>query len=64
MPRYKHTAVARNRLKRRLRELARIELLPVLSAVDVVIRALPVAYTRDFAALRGEIRQLGARLDG
>ena len=30
VPRYKHSAVDRNRLKRRLRELASLELLPVL----------------------------------
>ena len=42
VPRHKHSAVDRNRLKRRLRELVRLELLPVLraaSALDVAIRA-------------------------
>ena len=62
VPRYKHTAVARNRLKRRLRELVRVEWLPVLSVMDVVIKAIPPAYERDFDALRVEMRQAVARL--
>jgi ribonuclease P protein component len=51
VPRYAHTAVARNRLKRRLRELTRTRLLPVLPPVDLVIRALPSAYAASFEAL-------------
>ena len=62
VPRYRQTAVARNKLKRRLRELVRIELLPVLSGVDVVIRVAPHAYQRDFDSLRKEVRQLKVRL--
>ena len=62
MPRYKHSAVDRNRLKRRLRELARLELLPVLRPMDVVLRVAPHAYGRDFAALREEIRTAARRL--
>lgn len=62
VPRHGQTAVARNRLKRRLRELARLELLPVLGSVDVVIRATPPAYGRDFGALQREVRQLAQRL--
>jgi ribonuclease P protein component len=55
VPRYKHTAVARNQLKRRLRELARLEWLPLLPPMDVVIRVIPPAYERDFATLRAEM---------
>jgi ribonuclease P protein component len=51
VPRYGHTAVARNRLKRRLRELTRTRLLPVLPPVDLVIRALPSAYAASFETL-------------
>ena len=51
VPRYAHTAVARNQLKRRLRELTRTRLLPVLPPVDLVIRALPLAYAASFEAL-------------
>lgn len=70
VPRYRHSAVARNRVKRRLRELARLELLGVLEAqtaqggvpLDVVVRALPGAYDRDYAALRTEVQQVIRRL--
>jgi len=62
VPRYKHSAVARNRLKRRLRELVRLEWLPILPAMDVVVRVIPPAYERDFDSLRSEVRQAGQRL--
>ncbi|MEQ1690803.1 MAG: ribonuclease P protein component [Gemmatimonas sp.] len=62
VPRYKHSAVARNRLKRRLRELVRLEWLPVLPVMDVVVKAIPPAYDRDFDALRAEMRQAAERL--
>lgn len=62
VPRYKHSAVARNRLKRRLKELVRLEWLPILPPMDVVLRVIPPAYERDFDALRGEMRQAGQRL--
>ncbi len=55
MPRYKHTAVDRNRLKRRLRELVRRRLLAELPAVDVVIRALPSAYGTPFDGLAAQV---------
>lgn len=62
VPRYKHSAVDRNRLKRRLRELIRLEWLPVLPPMDVVVRALPGAYGRDFDALRDEMGRLRDKL--
>jgi ribonuclease P protein component len=62
VPRYKHSAVARNRLKRRLRELVRLEWLPRLPVMDVVIKAIPPAYERDYDALRDEMRQAVDRL--
>lgn len=62
IPRYKHSAVDRNRLKRRLRELVRLELLPTLRPMDVVLRVTPVAYTRDFELLRGELLQAAKQL--
>ena len=58
MPRYKHTAVARNRLKRRLRELARLRLLPALADLppaDVVVRVWPSAYAAGFDALAADV---------
>jgi ribonuclease P protein component len=48
VPRHGHTAVDRNKLKRRLREIVRVDLLPHLPAVDLVIRARPTAYDQPF----------------
>ena len=62
MPKQKHTSVERNRLKRRLRELARTRLLPVLPPVDLVIRTLPEAYGATFAALEREVGTVAERL--
>ena len=62
IPKYKHNSVDRNRLKRRVRELVRLEWLPTLPAMDVVVRVTPVAYDRTFDGLRDEMRQVGQRL--
>ncbi len=65
MPKHQHSAVARNRVKRRLRELARTELVPGLRgqpALDVAIRARPEAYQANFDALRNDMRTLFGRL--
>jgi len=67
VPRHQHSAVDRNRLKRRLRELARIELLPSLrdsrpdGATDVAIRARREAYDADFDGLRDDIIKIRDR---
>ncbi len=55
VPRFKHSAVARNRLKRRLRELARLRLLPSDIAADVVLRIRPDAYAATFESLEGDV---------
>lgn len=59
VPRYKHPVVARNRLKRRLREILRTEVLPRLGAAeqwrDVLVRARREAYRATFAELRAEL---------
>jgi ribonuclease P protein component len=55
VPKYRSTAVARNRLRRRLRELWRTEVQPVQGSRDLVIRARPAAYRAQFATLRGEL---------
>jgi ribonuclease P protein component len=56
VPRYGHSAVARNRVRRRLKELARREWLPVAvsteSARDVILRAKPAAYGASYARLK------------
>ena len=57
VPRYGHSAVERNRLRRRVREIARREWLPVAWGrelyLDVLIRARREAYDRSFDELRG-----------
>jgi len=55
VPRYKQSAVARNRLKRRLRELTRLQLLPADLPADIVLRVRPDAYDATFDALAEDI---------
>ena len=55
VPRFKHSAVARNRLKRRLRELSRLQLLPAALPADVVLRIRPDAYDATFEALASDV---------
>lgn len=62
VPKYGFTAVRRNKLKRRLRELTRRELLPLSCACDLVIRARREAYVASFDALRSEVERLAAAL--
>ncbi|MHB1096120.1 MAG: ribonuclease P protein component [Gemmatimonadaceae bacterium] len=62
VPRYSHTAVARNLVKRRLRDLVRTEMLPTMTALDVVIRAAPGAYGVDYETLRTAIRKAIERM--
>ncbi len=56
VPRYGHTIVERNRVKRRLREFVRIEWLPRARfqqpAPEILVRARPQAYKLDAGALR------------
>ena len=59
VPRYGHTAVRRNQVKRRLREIVRITWLPTLhQPADIVVRALPTAYGASFRALREQMATL------
>lgn len=63
VPKYKHGSVDRNRLKRRLREIVRTSLLPLLEApVDVVVRALPQAYDAPFETLHAQLARTVAKL--
>ncbi|MDQ3222576.1 MAG: ribonuclease P protein component [Gemmatimonadota bacterium] len=55
VPKFQSSAVARNRLRRRLREIWRQELQPHQPAWDLVIRARREAYGARFAALREEL---------
>jgi len=55
VPRYSHSAVRRNRLRRRLREIGRREVLPLLpSPTDLAVRARREAYAARFETLRAE----------
>lgn len=58
VPRHKHTAVERNRLRRRLRELIRTEILPLMSAGDTLLRVKADAYDASFADWRAEFDSL------
>jgi ribonuclease P protein component len=59
VPKHGKSAVERNLLKRRLRELARTMILPGLPAVDMVIHARPSAYRLGFA----ELAELARHID-
>lgn len=56
VPRHGQSAVARNRLKRRLRELVRMHWLPAASGGDLVVRARPGAYASSFDELRRSLQ--------
>ena len=55
MPKYGQDNVDRNRLKRRLREIVRQQVLRLLPPADVVIRAKPSAYSVSYDVLAGEL---------
>lgn len=58
VPRFQYSAVARNRLRRRLREILRRGSLATLPPVDLVVRAKRSAYAAPFAALRAELTDM------
>jgi ribonuclease P protein component len=62
VPRFQFTAVARNLLRRRLREILRRHLLAALPAVDLVVRAKRAAYAAPFAVLRAELTESVTRI--
>ncbi len=55
VPKYRQTIVDRNRIKRRLRDLARTRLLPNLGKVDLLLRAKPPAYGTTFEQLASDV---------
>ena len=61
VPRHGRRIVDRNLLKRRLREIGRRRVLPWLDArgvsTDVLIRARPSAYEKDFDVLTREVTE-------
>lgn len=71
VPKHKQNSVARNRVKRRLREQVRLVVLPALQArtakdrspLDVVLRATPAAYGATYAELAADVSRLTQRLE-
>ena len=61
VPKHRHNSVARNRLKRRLREVLRVEVLPRLAehnvTADILVRARREAYTATFEQLHDELTE-------
>jgi ribonuclease P protein component len=55
VPKFQSSAVARNRLRRRLREIWRQELQPHQPAWDLVIKARREAYGAAFDGLRDDL---------
>ena len=65
VPKFQSSAVARNRLRRRLKEIWRVEIQPHQPTWDLVIRARREAYRATFAQLRQElVTWRGAVLEG
>jgi ribonuclease P protein component len=52
VPKFRSSAVARNRLRRRLREIWRRDLRPYQPAWDLIVRVRPEAYAASFDRLR------------
>ena len=62
VPRLGFSAVERNRLKRRLRELSRQHLIPLAVSSDLLLRAKRDTYAASFDSLRTEITRLATLL--
>jgi ribonuclease P protein component len=66
VPKHRHNIVDRNRLKRRIRELGRREVLPRLREArrfgDILIRARREAYGAGYGQLRRELIQIAEEL--
>jgi ribonuclease P protein component len=60
VPKHKHGSVERNLVKRRLRELTRLRLLPALPGGRVWLRARPEAYRASFAELAADVARAAA----
>ena len=62
VPKHRHRVVDRNRVKRRLREIGRRDVLPRLRAgtlsFDLLIRARKEAYEAGYNELRSEIKEM------
>ncbi|MFN2601276.1 MAG: ribonuclease P protein component [Gemmatimonadaceae bacterium] len=56
------SVVKRNKLRRRLRELVRVHVIPAFAGVDVVLYANPSAYDLEFDELTGETIRIKTQL--
>jgi ribonuclease P protein component len=63
VPLHGHTAVERNLVKRRLRELVRHRLLGLPQGVDIVLKASEHSYTKTFEELQSEVESMRALLE-
>jgi len=55
VPKHGRSIVERNQLKRRLREIVRLNILKRIDSVDMIVRARPEAYSATFASLEREL---------
>ncbi len=64
VPKHGQNGVERNKLKRQLRELVRTRILASsdIGGVDLVVRALPAAYSASFEELEQQISGIARRL--
>jgi ribonuclease P protein component len=60
VPKHGQNIVDRNRTKRRLRELIRLRLLPVIGRVDLLVRAKPEAYHSSFDELARQVEAIAS----
>jgi ribonuclease P protein component len=59
-----HHIVERNLLRRRLRELVRMKMIPVIGGMDIVLRSLPSGYDATFVQLSAEVDRIVTKLSG
>ncbi len=52
----------RNLLRRRLREIVRLKLLPATEGIDIVVRSFPATYDATFQQLMTEIETIALKL--
>ena len=64
VPKHGRNIVDRNRTKRRLRELIRLRLLPVIGRVDLLVRAKPEAYRSTFDELAAQVDTVASWVAG
>jgi len=62
VPKFGFTAVRRNKLKRRLRELTRIHVFAVSCSCDLILRAKRETYGATFDRLREDIAHLATEI--